>query len=81
MSLPTPNFVLDQDYETQVKGASKTLPAGSFVRPIDIYYVPKHIIEQDEEQPYVFRFRADSDLWCFTHYGILKIPKKLVRKL
>jgi hypothetical protein len=74
----TPNYVLIQDYsfsEGQGWGQNqKTLPQGAFVRPISEDYVPKHILEK-----YSF-YNKDLEIYCYTRYGIMLIPKKYLRE-
>lgn len=73
MSLPTSNYVLEQDFKID---NSKVLPAGSFVRPIRYYYVPKHI--KDE---YPWTSEEGTQTFCYTYYGIVAIPTEYIRKV
>lgn len=52
----------------------KTLPAGSFVRPIHIDYVPKHVIEKNP------LFNPTTETYCFTRYGIVPIYTSNLRE-
>lgn len=50
----------------------KTLPSGSFVRPISEQYVPQHILDDPRWED------ADlsTDVFCYTKIGIVLIPKR-----
>ncbi len=50
--------------------------AGTFVRPIDLKYVPKHITD-DERWKY---FDKNTDVFCYYSGGIVPIPKALIRE-
>lgn len=71
----TPNYQLSEDY-TYFVGAmdTRTLPQGTFVRPIELTYVPKHITEGNKI------FSKDTEVYCYTRYGILAIPRKIIRE-
>lgn len=73
-SLPTPNYIIIQDISLG-RGAwsDKILKAGSFVRPIDVRYVPKHVLEQ-----HVY-YNPNFEIFCYTRYGIVPIAKNLMR--
>lgn len=73
----TPNYVLDRPH-TFYRGGhdSRTLPAGSFVRPIELKYVPAHILD-DEQWRW---FNKEREVFCFTRYGIIPIPKEYLRE-
>lgn len=68
----TPNYVLTEDHNFGPFGDQKTLEVGSFVRPIEYIYVPKHCLEKGVHN------RAFS--YCYTRYGIILIPNALIRK-
>lgn len=53
---------------------SKTLPAGSYVKPIDWYWLPAHIKEQYKH------YDRHTMLICYTRYGIFPIPKAIVEE-
>lgn len=79
MTIPgrTPNYTLGGPFKHS-KGPHDeiTLPIGSFVRPLDISYVPKHVLE-DPEWRY---FNKDLEMFCYTSKGIFVIPKYLIRE-
>lgn len=76
MSLPTPNFVLMSPL-TISRGPydNKTLPAGTFVRPIEYQYVPKHIQDADWNR----FFDQTTDIFCYTRVGIVAVPRNIIR--
>lgn len=68
----TSNFILIQSYTYECgKYDTKTLPAGTFVRPIDLSYIPEHILEDKRWIPH----NNLKDVFCYTKYGILPIPR------
>lgn len=74
--MATPDFVLTEDYSMYVGPQdNKVLKAGSFVRPIEKRYLPKHITE-DPSNMYIF----DDRVYCYTYYGIILIPRNLLRQ-
>lgn len=67
-----PTYVTKEDH-VMYEGAtgSKILPAHSFIRPIEWYYVPKHVIEDSR-----FKYTDEkTDLFCYTRYGIIPIKR------
>ena len=74
--MKTPNYVLDEDFSIPYGHHDvKVLPAGTFVRPIETCYVPKHIKDENKW------FNEKTDCYCYTRIGIIVIPKKYVRKV
>lgn len=73
----TPNFVLEEDYVFS-EGAydKKTVPAGTFVRPIEIQYVPKHCTEDDRWR----NLDMTKYVYCYYSGGIIPFPKSSVRE-
>lgn len=72
--MKTPDYVLHTDFTYHESSHdTKVLRAGSFVQPIDIYYIPKHIKDN-----YKF-FDTEKETFCYTHYGIIVIPRNLIR--
>lgn len=73
----TPNYVLSEAhvYSTGPMD-TRTLPAGTFVRPIELTYVPKHVTEDPQNR----WFDKEKDVYCYCHYGILAIPRKIIRE-
>lgn len=80
MSIPTPNYMLNAPYSFecgQNAYDTKTLPEGTFVRPIEIQYVPAHILDNKRWRS----FNSSKEIFCYTHYGIIPIPREKIRKL
>lgn len=50
-------------------GNTINIPSGSFVKPIEDRWVPKHILDD----PY--RQRQPNEIYCYTRFGIYPIPK------
>lgn len=77
MSLPTPNYVTIEEHRLYFGIQSdKTMPAGSFVRPIDDRYLPEHIKQAREYQWY----DPEREVFVYSHYGIVCIPKAKIRR-
>lgn len=77
----TPNYRLCEDYSfgssnymSSVKD-QKTIPAGSYVRPIKLEYLPNHVLE-DHRWRYT---NKDTHIFCYTRFGIVPIPKTHLR--
>lgn len=76
--MKTPNYVLTQDF-VAIFGVQdqKILPAGSFVKPVEFTYVPKHVIEG----PYGKSFNKRTDVFCYTRIGFISIPRAWIREV
>lgn len=76
----TPNYVLSEPFIYSVYGHgpmdSRTLEAGTFVRPIELYYVPKHVTEDPQNRG----FDKAKEVYCYCHFGIIPIPRKIIRE-
>ncbi len=71
----TPNWRLTADFIVKRAGrTSVTLPAGSYVRPMDLYYVPEHI---KDANPY---FWESSETYCYTRHGIVAVPNHYLQE-
>ena len=82
MSLATPNYLTTASINIlDGSGGTQTLPVGSFVRPIDPYYLPKHIKEKASGTGFTWGVNLGTHSWYFTHYGIVILPINIVRKL
>lgn len=77
MSVKTPNYILSEDVSIDRSiYDDKTLKAGTFVRPIEVQYVPKHVLENPR---YAF-VDQEKEVFCYTRYGIVPIPRKYIRE-
>lgn len=76
MSVKVANHALTEDYDLEARGKyglqKITLPKGSFVKPIYYGYLPKHVIDA---HPY---FNDKLDIFVYSYYGIVVVPKKIV---
>lgn len=72
-----PTFVLRDAYVVYTPGSldKVELPQGAFVQPINKDYVPKHITDK------VFGFNTDVDTFAYSRFGIIVIPRRLIREL
>ena len=75
MSLPTPNYVLNEIHHVGFGADAKVLKPGVFARPIELRYVPKHITEEN-----IF-FDEASTVYCYTFIGIVPIPRNKLREV
>ena len=76
MSVKVPNHALTEAYSYAVGNQdTRTLPQNAYVCPIDPYYLPRHLKESSE---YAF-FNAETHVYCYTRYGLIPIPKNIVR--
>lgn len=77
MSGRTPNFITTEDVVIKF-GAydTKTLPKGAFVKPLDLSYVPKHILEDKKWVD----FNKNYDIFVYCRYGIVAISAKIVKE-
>lgn len=79
ISVKTPDYVLIEDYVVIISNTDRrVIPVGSFVQPIDEYYLPKHIKDSDD---YKFQIGPSRFIWAYTRYGIVRIPKSLLRRV
>lgn len=66
----TANYRLNSELQIYVdRYGSKTLPTGSFVRPIELKYVPQHVLEKYDATDTKYH------VFAYTHYGIIPIPR------
>lgn len=78
MSIPTPNYVLSVEVILRYSSHdSKILAAGTFARPVELQYVPKHVIEDKRWAG----FDKELDVFVYTSLGFIAVHKKNLRKL
>lgn len=76
--MKTPNYVTTEDCKLdQGKFSAKILPVGTFVRPINNEYLPRHIKESDM----YFWIKTGEYVYVYCSYGIVLIPKDIVREV
>ena len=74
--MATPDFVLNEDYTYYVSITDPcVLKAGTFIRPIELQYLPKHVTE------YWVGVNPGTMTYCYTRYGIIPLPNKILRKV
>lgn len=69
----TPNYVLTEKISIVGATGSKTLEAGSFVRPVRYEYLPRHV--KDKYNPIA------GFIWVYTHYGLAIVQEDQVRQV
>lgn len=78
MSLATPNYVTCEDIMFMVGPTDvKTLPAGTFVRPVHPTYVPEHVKKDFR----CLHFSEETHEYYYTPMGFLVLRKDKVRKV
>lgn len=77
--MATPDYVLKEDVTLRTGDISGfiTLSAGTFVRPIELVYVPHHTINNSTFKD----FDKSKDVFCYTRYGMLPLPKDKMRQV
>lgn len=74
----TPNYILSEDYSYPTgPHESKILNSGMFVRPIEIHYVPKHVLDN----PLWRGFNKTKEVFVYCRYGIVPVPRNIVREV
>ena len=78
MSLPTPNWILNEDHSISLGSFdSKVLKEGTFARPISLEYVPDYIKEKPEHK----FFKPDTEVYAYTPIGIVIVPIRKLSKI
>ena len=94
--MKTSDFVLTSDFtwwvgENYSALDARTLPQGSFVRPLELHYVPKHCLAERENSFWTHvpdswggqkirkSFDPLTEVFCYTRYGIITIPRQFIR--
>ena len=78
--MKTPDFVLTEShsYRKDPDNFSTTeVEAGTFVRPIDKYWVPKFILED----PRWANLDHETMVFCYFSGGIVPFPRKIIRQV
>ncbi len=74
----TPDYITTEDFRfTRDWHNELTIPKGCFVRPIETYYLPKHI----KDDSWYKWFDPDKEIHVYCSFGIVCIPKKIVRRV
>ncbi len=72
----TPNFTIMSPVNFSHVSGNLTLEPGDFVRPIALCYVSQHVIDDKRWR----WFDPQNDVFCYTHYGVIPIPKRNLRE-
>lgn len=78
--MKTPNYVLTEKFSFSANGAFGSaieLPEGTFVRPIEVIWLPTHILQSSD---YKF-FKPEKEVFVYTRYGIIVVPRDIIRKV
>jgi hypothetical protein len=76
-SYRTPNWVMKDSYTYSVGTMdTRTISAGSFVRPVEHCYVPKHVLEDKRWNHY----NSEKHIFIYHRYGFVMVPKDSVRE-
>jgi hypothetical protein len=74
--MSTPDYKLTADFKYWVNTQDCiTMPAGTFVRPVEFRYLPKEL----QDRSSLIKI-ADKEVFCHTKIGLIPIPKELLRK-
>lgn len=72
--MKTTDYVIMQEFHYSFdQHDSITLVTGSFVRPMDPRWVPNFIKQRNTF------FNDKIEVYCYTRYGIIPVPLKLIR--
>lgn len=74
----TPNWILtEEQIFREYPHDERVLPKGMFVRPVDIKYVPKHVLEDPR-----WKFmHPPTEVFIYCRYGFFVVPKDKIRKV
>lgn len=75
MSTRPKDYMLTEETTVKTFNGDKVLPKYAFVKPMDPYHVPKFIKERDS-----WYHLEGTYVYCYTHWGIVSLPKALVRE-
>jgi len=74
--MKTPDYILVAEYSYVNDNLDHLiLPGGSFVRPIQESYVPKHV----KDRKINAWFNSAIEVYCYTRQGIISIPWDCLR--
>lgn len=78
MSIPTQNYltITELNIFSMDRGIDKTLPVGSFIRPIEVKYLPSHITDRVSHE----WFNPEKETYAYCSIGIVVIPLNIIRR-
>ena len=73
-----PEYTTMEEYViVRTVGKEDILPVGSFVKPIELVYLPQHIKDSSS-----YRWmKIAEQIFCYTHFGIILLPTNLIRRI
>jgi hypothetical protein len=78
VTMKVPDYTLTEAYAWDIGPQDKrSLPAGSFVKPVDTRYVPAEVREKWRKSD-IHRMYDDLT-FAYTHFGFILVPRKLLR--
>lgn len=76
--MKTPDYVLTEEINILDERWNKIpIPSGTFMRPIDFRYVPKHVIDN----PLHRWFNKDTEVFCYCYMGIVIVDISKIREV
>lgn len=76
--MKTQDFCLSEDCTIYVPiGDNIIIPAGTFVNPIDMRWVPKHVIDDTRWR----WFNKDKHVYVYCYLGIVPVDKDKIRTI
>lgn len=75
----TPDFITIEawSYSKGVGQEPVQFPPGTFMRPVDTYYLPKVILDSSD---YMW-FNPTKEVYCYSPIGLIPVPKSLLRRV
>lgn len=76
MSVRVATYMLNESFpfESPTTKQTITLPPGTFVKPIEDVYLPKHVKESLD-----YKYHDPKEVvFCYCSLGIIPIPKKII---
>ncbi len=68
------NFQIKEDFKFGPYNDERTLSAWSYVRPISLDYVPRHVKDADINKS----FDKTKETYAFCRYGTIRIPLNII---
>lgn len=72
--MKTPDYQLIEDHVIYSGNDPVRIAAGSFVRPVELRYVPAHVLEDPR-----FQHRPADTVFCHCWYGMVLIPRSKLK--
>lgn len=70
-------YITNADYKVWLGSESIILTAGSHVKPMNYYYVPKHIKDDDRYR----WFDKNTQVFCYCYMGIIALPRHIIEEV